>query len=600
MVLLSSSLILVLLAVAVHQLFRTRETYRISAHLALLLGPPTLLVIFDGYLTALLPTSSSLFLYYTTYLSALVASVVFYRISPFHPLWRYPGPFWCRTTMFWHAAVAATGEQPRYIQRLHEKYGDIVRFGPNNLSIRDSSLVGPLMGSSGVGKGPNFIGAMLTETNIPMVGIMDSDEHIRRRRAWTRGLGPAALKEFEHLIVRRAQQLVDRLGEQEGVVNIGKWINYFSYDLMSDMTFGGGSELLQEGDQTNVWRVIYEADTPLSPATFLAQVPWLGLYVAHIPAAVKALDTFLQLGKEFAMRRIKKGSTTPDLFHYLTNEDLPDKPQPPLQQLVDDGILAIVAGADTVSSAMTSLFHCLLTHPETYRKLQEEVDKYYPQGEDAFNSKHYRDMVYLQAVIHEAIRLYPPIMTSSPRKVPNGAGVAVGSLYLPPGTSIMIPPFSLHRDARNFTFPDSFWPERWLVAAGELALADAPLPRPIPSLSFESSPSRKFPSDTLLPTLTSHSAHTLAESEFVHNDSAFLAFSHGPLNCVGKGLGMQEMRTVVTAIMQRYEMRLREGWDAAGYEAAYRDYFVSTRPEVPVLLERRGRVAAWSRCSKVL
>ncbi|RPD68207.1 high nitrogen upregulated cytochrome P450 monooxygenase 2 [Lentinus tigrinus ALCF2SS1-7] len=573
---------------AVHQLFRTRETYRVSAHLALLLGPPTLLVIVDGYRTTLLPASNSLLSYYFTYLSALVASVVLYRISPFHPLWPYPGPFWCRTTMFWHAAVAATGEQPRYLQRLHDKYGDIVRFGPNNLSIRDPSLVGPLMGSSGVGKGPNFVGAMLTETNVPMVGIADTDEHIRRRRAWTRGLGPAALKEFEHLIVRRAHQLVDQLGEQKGVVNIGKWINYFSYDLMSDMTFGGGSELLQEGDKTNVWHVIEEG---VVPATFLAQVPWLGLYVARIPAAMKALDAFLQLGKDFAMRRIEKGSTTPDLFHYLNNEDLPDKPQPPLQQLVDDGILAIVAGADTVSSAMTSLFHCLLTHPETYRKLQEEVDKYYPQGEDAFNSKHYRDMTYLQAVIHEATRLYPPIMTSSPRKVPNDAsGVAIGSLYLPPGTSILIPPFSLHRDARNFTFPDSFWPERWLVASGQLALADAPLPRPIPSLSFESSPSRKSsgPSNTLLPTSTSHGAHTLAESEFAHNDSAFLAFSHGPMNCVGKGLGMQEMRTVVTAIMQRYEMRLREGWDAGGYEAEYRDYFVSTRPEVPVLLERRG------------
>ena len=57
--------------------------------------------------------------------------------------------------------------------------------------------------------------------------------------------------------------------------------------------------------------------TPSSPATILAQVPWLGLYVAHIPAAVKALDAFLQLGKEFATRRIERGSITPDLFHYL-------------------------------------------------------------------------------------------------------------------------------------------------------------------------------------------------------------------------------------------------------------------------------------------
>ena len=68
---------------------------------------------------------------------------------------------------------------------------------------------------------------MLRDHNLPLVAIRDTDEHLRRRRAWTRGLGPAALKEFEHLIVRRARQLVDRLGEQEGAVSMGKWVNYF-------------------------------------------------------------------------------------------------------------------------------------------------------------------------------------------------------------------------------------------------------------------------------------------------------------------------------------------------------------------------------------
>ena len=33
---------------------------------------------------------------------------------------------------------------------------------------------------------------MLTDTNVPMVGIMDTDEHLRRRKAWQRGMSPAA------------------------------------------------------------------------------------------------------------------------------------------------------------------------------------------------------------------------------------------------------------------------------------------------------------------------------------------------------------------------------------------------------------------------
>ena len=71
-----------------------------------------------------------------------------------------------------------------------------------------------------------------------------------------------------------------------------------------------------------------------------------------------------------------------------------------MQQLVDDGVLAIIAGADTTSSALTSLTYALLTHPDAYEKLQAEIDKFYPAGEDALDTKHHRDMPYLTAVMY--------------------------------------------------------------------------------------------------------------------------------------------------------------------------------------------------------
>ena len=79
------------------------------------------------------------------------------------------------------------------------------------------------------------------------------------------------------------------------------------------------------------------------------------------------------------------------------------------------------------------------------------------------------------------------------------------------------------------------------------------------------------------------------ESEFVHNDGAFIPFSHGPMNCVGKGLAMLQMRVVVCALVQRFRVRLREGWDMTGrrYEVEFRDCMVANRPELPVGLERR-------------
>ena len=129
----------------------------------------------------------------------------------------------------------------------------------------------------------------------------------------------------------------------------------------------------------------------------------------------------------------------------------------------------------------------------------------------------------------------------------------------------------LHRDPRNFSFPDAFWLERWLVASGQLPLNDALLSLP-PSAIYASGPE--------------------VSSEFVHNDLAFLAFSHGPMNCVGKGFALQEIRTVMCALVQRFSVRprLEEGWAPREYEAGYKDFFVSTRPVLPVVLDRRTRM----------
>ena len=112
----------------------------------------------------------------------------------------------------------------------------------------------------------------------------------------------------------------------------------------------------------------------------------------------------------------------------------------------------------------------------------------------------------------------------------------------------------MHRDPANFSpSPESFLPERWLPGWG----------------------------DTLG-----------ASAGYVHNEAAFIPFSYGPMNCVGKGLAMQEMRAVVVALMQRFHIRAAGGdmegtLDLGKYERGYKDVFVSARPPLPVVLEQR-------------
>jgi hypothetical protein len=54
---------------------------------------------------------------------------VIYRLSPYHPLAKYPGPIPNRVSKWWMAYIISTGKQHTYLKKLHEGYGDIVRIG---------------------------------------------------------------------------------------------------------------------------------------------------------------------------------------------------------------------------------------------------------------------------------------------------------------------------------------------------------------------------------------------------------------------------------------------------------------------------------------
>ena len=77
-----------------------------------------------------------------------------------------------------------------------------------------------------------FKGTVLSEANVHLAGIQDVDEHLRRRRAWNRGLAPTALKGYEQVAATRILQLVDTLEKQKGAVVLGDWFNYLAYVML--------------------------------------------------------------------------------------------------------------------------------------------------------------------------------------------------------------------------------------------------------------------------------------------------------------------------------------------------------------------------------
>lgn len=105
--------------------------------------------------------------------------------------------------------------------------------------------------------------------------------------------------------------------------------------------------------------------------------------------------------------------------------------------------------------------------------------------------------------------------------------------------------------------PDTFWPERWLSGDERRALGypDSNDPDKVP---------------------------------FRHNPAAFIPFSFGPANCVGKYLAYQEMRTVVCTMIQRLDFRFADGYDPESWDRDLKDYFLAVKGELPVVLSPRA------------
>ncbi|PSR70846.1 hypothetical protein PHLCEN_2v13287 [Hermanssonia centrifuga] len=451
----------------------------------------------------------------------------------------------CKVSKIWLAYVASKGKQHLYIQDLHNRYGDAVRIGPNELSFNDANAVSAIMGSHGLPKGPNWGGRLFHNPIRSLIAIQDPREHLIRRKPWNRAFNTGSLKELQPLLAARVGQLVESVGKQEGVVDLSAWISFFTYDFMCDMAFGGGSEMMRDADPEGTWKKMEQG---LSFALWLDHLPWLGYYAKVVQAAASDSFEFRTMAIKRIQERQRGGANRRDLMYFLTNEDIGGE-QPVTRVLVADGILAIVAGSDTTSSVLSNAFFFLMTHPKVYEQLQAEVDRYYPPGENALDSQHHPKMSYLDAVINETMRMCPAVMSGSQRTTMAGTGgKAIGSHFLPEGTQARLHFYSVQRDPRNFSDPNSFWPERWLIAGGHMAFSE----------------------------------------KLVHNPNAFVPFSHGPANCVGKSLAMSEMRIVICQMMQKVNMKFAPGWNSQNWERDLEDRYVTKKGSLPVIIEKRG------------
>ncbi len=193
-----------------------------------------------------------------------------------------------------------------------------------------------------------------------------------------------------------------------------------------------------------------------------------------------------------------------------------------------DHLMALVgAGHETIATAMGWTFQLLLSHPDVLARAKAEVDEVL--GGEPVTAAHVRRFDYLDAVIQESLRLFPPIPIVV-RLLSREA--EVGGYTLPADTIVCPCSYLLHREPELYPDPLVFKPERLLGN------------RPGP---FE-----------------------------------FITFGGGVRTCVGVGFSYFERKIILATVLSRLNVRL-----AGAPSLAYRrkGIVLAPREGTPLIVE---------------
>ena len=347
----------------------------------------------------------------------------------------------------------------------------------------------------------------------------------RRRVAWERAFSTKALRGYDATVVRHADELKGAISKYEGKpVNVSKWFNYFTADTISALGFGEPFNMLKDGKDH--WTITLLQDGSKHLAA-LGPIPWILTLLNNFPWLQAAnLRANKWTVAQVAKRKERKVEEGVDILHWLLNplEKMSDDPKEEQKWLEADARLAIVAGTDTSTAALSYLFLELCKNPAITKEIRKEL---FDHGvEEEFSVHELQNCKYLNSVVDETLRLHPPVPDGVYRLTPPD-GLQVGEAFIPGNVTIINPIYTIQRSAVSYVKPEEFIPERWT-----------------------------------------------SQPELILNRKAFTPFGIGSYGCVGKQLALNEIRTVVAKLVLDFDVKFSDGEDGRRILEDTKDYFV--------------------------
>ncbi|GJM87992.1 hypothetical protein PR202_ga04004 [Eleusine coracana subsp. coracana] len=347
---------------------------------------------------------------------------------------------------------------------------------------------------------------------------VDGDAWRHQRKMASLELGSVNVRSYAFKII--AEEITTRLmpvladaADKGTVIDLQDVFRRFAFDTICKISFGLDPGCLDPEMPVSKLADAFDAATRLCAMRGAAVSPmvWKMKRLLNI-GSERELRKNIKIVDELAAamiqeRRARGVSNSHDLlsrFMASVGDDAVDD-----KYLRDIVVSFMLAGRDTVSSALTTLFMLLSKNPEVASAMRAET----PAGSEApLTFEQLKGLHYTHAVLFENMRLFPPVQFDS--KFCAAADVLPDGTYVSSGARVMYHPYAMGR-MPSIWGPDhhAFRPERWLITG--------------PGSSFVPANAYKYP-----------------------------VFQAGLRVCLGKELAIAEMKAVAVAVVRAFDVEV--------------------------------------------
>ncbi|PWY82001.1 putative P450 monooxygenase [Aspergillus heteromorphus CBS 117.55] len=419
--------------------------------------------------------------------------IIHYRF--FHPLRRYPGPFWASVTRLWQAWHLFWGSDLEVHWKAVQKYGPVVRVSPTMLLVADSTLL-PTVYHRRDTKSRFYLSDYWESKGSVM--IRDPAQHAAHRRLVGATYSMSNIQRMESLLDKHILRWFDKIDrtyvQQQMPVDFAEWTTFLSYDTLTDVGFRNPQGFIEAGSDVGGMIKAFRLGTLAFTTAgrlypFFGWLPhtWLRRFLVVRPGqklgfgvvmerAKKILDERTQALAEGRAIKPEKGDGSYDFLQAFMDTRTPEGEPLSSENIQTEIFVLLGAGVDGFTAMCSALLAEVLSRPPIFTRLMEEIKGAVVAGELSQPVPTYaevaRSLPFFVACVRETLRVHPVGSTALPRVVTaDGPELFLAGSRVPPGTEVGASPWICHRDRAIYgADAEVFNPDRWLGDPAQVRL----------------------------------------------------------------------------------------------------------------------------------